>query len=98
MRLILYCALSIFGALPALLPVPQTITVWVRYTGLSRPQAMSKTIISSSNGYVVDTRYGDPAVPAVLRATPAAGPAYHIIQFPGANPAGAGLSSWTGWE
>ncbi|MGQ9708306.1 MAG: S8 family serine peptidase [bacterium] len=40
--------------------------------------------ITFSNGYVIDTRYGEPAIPAELRAEPKAEEAaYHIVQFTG---------------
>lgn len=40
--------------------------------------------ISFSNGYVIDTRAGEPVLPAELRADPAPdAPAYYIIQFRG---------------
>jgi len=40
--------------------------------------------ITFSNGYVIDTRYGEPAIPAELRVEPEPdGAVYYIIQFTG---------------
>ncbi|MEO0021411.1 MAG: S8 family serine peptidase [candidate division WOR-3 bacterium] len=84
MKLILYCALSMFVALSSLFARTQDHYSMGPVYRFEPAAGDEQNYISFSNGYVIDTRHGEPVVPAELRATPPAdGQAYHIIQFRG---------------